>query len=81
MLFKLGSRQSTYHWLDNTNNICNNSVDYSSSPVVYTCDSADLCFNHGAYDIDGDSLIYSVSTNAETPTFLDAILGSHSSGS
>ena len=31
--------------LDNTNNICNNSVDYSSSPVVYTCDSADLCSN------------------------------------
>ena len=29
-------------------------------PVIYTCDSAQLCFNHGAYDIDGDSLYFTM---------------------
>ena len=56
--------------LDNTNGICNNSVTYSSYPVLYGCAGNNMCFNHGAIDIDGDSLAYHLvdpKDNATTP--------------
>ncbi|MFB6306032.1 MAG: hypothetical protein ABEH43_03435, partial [Flavobacteriales bacterium] len=40
--------------------ICNNSPQYSSLPTQYICNGEQFCFNHGATDSDGDSLVYSL---------------------
>ena len=47
--------------LDNTNNLCNNSPQYASLPVPYICSNQQFTYNHGAYDVDGDSLVYELS--------------------
>ncbi|HIF13919.1 MAG TPA: T9SS type B sorting domain-containing protein [Bacteroidetes bacterium] len=54
--------------MDNSTGICNNSVSYSSYPVVYGCSGNNMCFNHGAVDIDGDSLSFSLVTPMDGPT-------------
>ncbi|HIF14469.1 MAG TPA: PKD domain-containing protein, partial [Bacteroidetes bacterium] len=48
--------------LDNTNNICNNSPQYSNYPILYGCINQPLCFNHGATDPDVDSLSFELIT-------------------
>ncbi len=45
--------------LNNSNGICNNSVNYSSIPIHQTCVGSGVSYNHGTYDIDGDSLVFS----------------------
>jgi len=37
---------------------CNNSPQFSNRPVPFICVSQNYCFNHGAIDSDGDSLVY-----------------------
>lgn len=44
--------------MDNTNNQCNNSPQYSNNPILYGCVGQPLCFNHGATDPDSDSLSF-----------------------
>ncbi len=39
---------------------CNNSVTFTNQPVPFFCLGSDVNFNHGAVDIDGDSLVYSL---------------------
>lgn len=46
--------------LDNTNGLCNSSPVFTSSPVPYICADQLFCYNHGAVDPDGDSLVYSL---------------------
>lgn len=48
--------------LNNTISPCNNSPVFSNRPVPFVCQGQQYCFNHGAYDADGDSLVYSVLT-------------------
>ncbi len=48
--------------LNNTVTPCNNSPTFSNRPVPFVCQGQQFCFNHGAYDPDGDSLVYSVIT-------------------
>ncbi|MBP7271028.1 MAG: hypothetical protein KBA16_11845, partial [Bacteroidia bacterium] len=48
--------------LDNTSGICNNSPVFSNKPVPFVCLGQQFCFNHGAYDPDGDSLVYQMIT-------------------
>lgn len=51
-----------YTMLDNTVTPCNSSPVFSNRPVPFVCLGQEFCFNHGAYDPDGDSLVYSLIT-------------------
>ncbi|MFM8916974.1 MAG: PKD domain-containing protein, partial [Bacteroidota bacterium] len=58
-----------YASLNNLNGLCNNSPTFSNKPVPFACLGQQFCFNHGATDVDGDSLVYSLITpyqNANT---------------
>ncbi|TVR78529.1 MAG: hypothetical protein EA412_08830 [Chitinophagaceae bacterium] len=48
--------------VNNTNNYCNNSPYFTSLPVPYICASQVYNYNHGAIDVDGDQLVYSMIT-------------------
>ena len=39
---------------------CNNSVDFASQPIPYVCANQPVVYNYGAFDVDGDSLVYSL---------------------
>jgi PKD repeat protein len=41
---------------------CNNSPIFAVNPVPFMCATKSYCFNNGAADIDGDSLVYSMIT-------------------
>ena len=43
-------------------NVCNNSPSFSEYPAPYICAGQTYCYNNGAFDIDGDSLVYSLET-------------------
>ncbi len=49
-----------YASLNNTVSPCNSSPTFSNKPVPFTCLGQQFCFNHGAVDADGDSLVYSL---------------------
>ncbi len=42
------------------NTICDNSPTFSNKPVPFVCQGQQFCFNHGAFDADGDSLAYTL---------------------
>lgn len=46
--------------LDNLNAPCNSSPSFTSLPVPYICAGQSYIYNHGAIDVDGDSLVYSL---------------------
>ena len=48
--------------LDNLNTPCNNSPVFTNTPVPFMCLNAPFCFNNGAVDPDGDSLVYTLIT-------------------
>lgn len=48
--------------LDNTITPCNNSPVFSNKPVPFACLGQQYCFNHGGFDPDGDSLVYTMMT-------------------
>lgn len=41
-------------------NLCNNSPQFNSLPTPFICAGQTYCYNHGATDKDGDSLVYSL---------------------
>ncbi len=51
---------STLNNLDTTT--CNNSPTFSNKPIPFACVGQQFCFNHGASDVDGDSLSYELIT-------------------
>ncbi|TXB64819.1 T9SS type B sorting domain-containing protein [Vicingus serpentipes] len=53
--------------LNNLDFVCNNSPTFSNPPVSYPCIGQTSCFNHGAYEPDGDSLYYSLFAPATGP--------------
>lgn len=53
--------------LDNSNGLCNSSPTFSSLPVPYICAGQQFCYNHGAFDSDGDSLAYSLISALDGP--------------
>ncbi|TAH41908.1 MAG: PKD domain-containing protein [Bacteroidetes bacterium] len=53
--------------LNNLITPCNNSPTFSNLPVPFVCLGQQYCYNHGAYDIDGDSLVYEVITPYDSP--------------
>ena len=44
--------------INNLNGIENNSVFFTNHPIKYTCTNNNDCYNHGAVDVDGDSLSF-----------------------
>ncbi|MEM7036838.1 MAG: hypothetical protein AAF570_07665, partial [Bacteroidota bacterium] len=52
---------------DNTGGMCNSSPVFTSLPVPYICDGQLFCYNHGAVDPDGDSLVYSLVNAQDGP--------------
>ncbi|MBW8051306.1 MAG: PKD domain-containing protein [Cytophagales bacterium] len=59
--------------LDNTWVFCNNSPVFSNNPVPFICIGKSYCFNHGATDADGDSLVYSLITPSTGPGAGDTV--------
>jgi gliding motility-associated-like protein len=57
-----------YANLDNTVAQCNTSPTFSNKPVPFACLGQELCFNHGAVDPDGDSLVYTLVNPRQTAT-------------
>jgi len=53
--------------LDNLNFTCNNSPSFSNAPIPFICVGQNFCFNHGATDIDGDSLTYTLVAPGTSP--------------
>lgn len=62
--------------LNNTGNIgCNSSPFFSNPPISFICSNQYYCYNNGALDPDGDSLVYSLIdplTAAATPVAYNA---------
>lgn len=54
--------------LDNLNATCNSSPTFSNRPIPFVCVGQQYCFNHGAFDIDGDSLVYTLIPPATSAT-------------
>ncbi|MBK9524923.1 MAG: PKD domain-containing protein [Bacteroidetes bacterium] len=60
---------STFYIYATLNNLiasCNSSPTFSNKPVPFICRGQQYCFNHGAYDTDGDSLVYQLITPKQT---------------
>ncbi|NRA12171.1 MAG: hypothetical protein HRT57_09480, partial [Crocinitomicaceae bacterium] len=55
--------------LDNTGSINNNSPQFTTLPVPYICVGQEFNYNHGAYDPDGDSLVYTLVAALDTSGF------------
>ena len=55
-----------YATLNNVVSPCNSSPTFSNKPVPFLCLGQQFCFNHGAYDVDGDSLVYKLITPKQT---------------
>ena len=55
-----------YATLNNTITPQNSSPTFSNKPVPFLCLGQQFCFNHGAYDVDGDSLAYTLITPKQT---------------
>lgn len=53
--------------LNNLTYACNNSPTFSNAPVSFPCVGQTSCFNHGAFDADGDSLYYTLLAPATGP--------------
>ncbi len=47
-------------WLNRCITPCDNGPEFKNTPVAIKCAGQDVCFNHGVYDADGDSLAYSM---------------------
>ncbi|MFM2135233.1 MAG: hypothetical protein RL021_633 [Bacteroidota bacterium] len=57
-----------YATLNNTSGRVNNSPDFTNNPVPFLCLGQQFAFNHGAYDSDGDSLVFQLITPQRTAT-------------
>jgi gliding motility-associated-like protein len=60
---------STFYIYSTLNNVitpCNSSPVFTNKPVPFLCLGQQYCFNHGAYDPDGDSLVYELITPKQT---------------
>ena len=55
-----------YATLNNLAVQCNSSPTFSNKPVPFLCRGQQYCFNHGAFDSEGDSLVYSLITPKQT---------------
>ncbi len=54
-------------FINNVNNLCNNSPRFTNRPVPYFCYQDSILYNHGTIDIDGDSLVYTLIQPLQSP--------------
>ena len=47
-------------WLNRCAAPCDNGPEFKNTPIAIKCAGQDVCFNHGVFDADGDSLSYSM---------------------
>lgn len=61
--------------LNNLTTPCNSSPVFTNKPVTVMCQGQTNCYNHGAVDPDGDSLVYSMVTpfNSSSTTYVSWI--------
>jgi len=61
--------------LNNLQTPCNSSPYFTNKPVTVMCVNQTACYNHGAVDPDGDSLVYAMVTpfNSSSTTFVNWI--------
>ncbi len=50
----------SYSWLNRCVAPCDNGPEFKNTPIAIKCAGQDVCFNHGVYDQDGDSLSYAM---------------------
>jgi gliding motility-associated-like protein len=53
-----GTDFSTSSWINTCITPRDNGPEFRNVPIVVKCATQDVCFNHGVYDADGDSLSY-----------------------
>ncbi len=68
-----GDNLFVYSTLNNLNGVCNNSPVFSNIPVPFSCVGQRFCFNHGAYDAEGDSIVYELITPRTGPSLGDTV--------
>ena len=68
-----GDNLYVYSTLNNTNGICNNSPTFSNKPVPFACVGQPFTFNHGAKDVEGDSLVYQLITPRNGPLPINVV--------
>jgi gliding motility-associated-like protein len=54
--------------LNNLDFPCNSSPTFSNPPIPFVCVGQPYCFNNGSYDVDGDSLYYTLISPRTSPT-------------
>ncbi|MCH2021773.1 MAG: DUF1566 domain-containing protein, partial [Saprospiraceae bacterium] len=63
--------------LDVASSVCNNSPEFLNEPLFIACEGVNTVFNNGAYDSDGDSLVYSLvdcqQGGGPIPSFVDYV--------
>ena len=59
--------------INNMNGLCNSSPLFTNPPVPFACVGQRFCFNHGGYDLDGDSLSYQLMTPRTGPSASDTV--------
>ncbi len=62
-----GTQMYVFATLNNVAAPCNNSPTFGNRPVPFVCQGQQYCYNHGAYDSDGDSLVYTLITPYDSP--------------
>ncbi len=68
-----GDNLFVYSNLNNLNGLCDDSPTFSNRPVPFACVGQRFCFNHGAFDLQGDSLSYQIITPRNGPTAADTV--------
>ncbi|MDC0204383.1 gliding motility-associated C-terminal domain-containing protein [Flavobacteriales bacterium] len=63
----------------NNSSICNNSPSFTEYPAPYICAGQSYCYNNGAIDVDGDSLVYSLQTPLSANGVVNYLTGYSSS--
>lgn len=62
-----------YSTINNMGGLCNSSPMFTNPPVPFACVGQRFCFNHGGYDLDGDSLSYQLMTPRTGPLPSDTV--------
>ena len=54
--------------MNSMTNACNNSPVFSGQPIPYVCVNQPVSYSYGVYEVDGDSLVFSLIPGRETQT-------------
>ncbi|RMG79825.1 MAG: hypothetical protein D6707_07460 [Bacteroidetes bacterium] len=54
--------------IHNMGQYCNTSPEFTSPPIPYVCTNTTVTYNYGVYDVDGDSLVFSLVPALDGPS-------------